>query len=315
MSSFLGIFLILLVNAIFASVFSLEQLSVIHAYPFFITGLRMLLGGMLVIIYQKIVHPESLNFKEIFSKRFTIQILFLLAMFNFYLTNGFETWGLQYLSGAKTAFIYNLAPFMSAFFAYIHFDEHMTPKKWMGLIISFIGFLPVIFSQNPSEEHLLHMAFLSTAELAIIIASASFVYGAILMQKLVRKKYYNIFLINGIGMLMGAVLCFVHSLLVEPWNPVPIKADGNWLALSLIIIAMVILYNIIAYGSYLILLKQYTATFLSFSSFFCYLFAALFDWLFMGVLVPTSLWIGSIIFFIGLYIFYKEELSQGYINK
>ncbi len=314
MNKALGVFLILLVNAIFAFVFSLEQFALVHSYPFFITGIRTLLGGIILGAYQYYTNRKSFSFLKVTSFRFMLWLFFLIAFFNVYLTNGAEIWGLQYISGAKTAFIYNLAPFFSAFISYIYFNEHMNTKKFLGLILAFAGFMPAILVQTQCEKNLSHIGFFSSADIALLLATFSFVYGWVLVQQVIKLNEYDIRAVTIITMLCGAFMCFIHSAITEPWNPVPFKEHGDWYSLWMLIILMVVFSNIIAYVAYTALLRRYTATFLSFTSFTSYFCAALYDWCFSGLLVPWQCWLGSAVFAIGLYIFYKEELKQGYVT-
>ena len=82
MNKALGVFLILLVNAIFAFVFSLEQFALVHSYPFFITGIRTLLGGLILGAYQYYTNKQSFSFLKVTSFRFMLWLFFLIAFFN-----------------------------------------------------------------------------------------------------------------------------------------------------------------------------------------------------------------------------------------
>jgi drug/metabolite transporter (DMT)-like permease len=78
---------------------------------------------------------------------------------------------------------------------------------------------------------------------------------------------------------------------------------------------MIFIANILFYNLYGYLLKRYTATFLSFAGFVTPLFAAYFEWLFFGALMPIEFFITIIIVGFGIYLFYQEELNQGYIVR
>ena len=139
-------FLILLLYALFASVFIIAKSGLMVTEPFFFVGTRMLLAGIILLGYQ-IARREKFTFN-----RATWVRLFLLALFNIYLTNVFEFWGLRYLTSSKTCFIYSLSPFLSALFSYFLFSEKLTANKWMGLTIGFMGFLPILLNQTSTEE-------------------------------------------------------------------------------------------------------------------------------------------------------------------
>jgi drug/metabolite transporter (DMT)-like permease len=297
----------LIISALFSLIFPLGKIALTYGSPFFITALRMFIGGFILLLYYALRHSFK---KEEFSWS-SIRQLLALAIFNIYFTNAYEFWGLQYMSSAKTAFIYNVSPFFSAFFAYWYFNEKMTSKKWLGLTISFFGFLPIFLMHAPAEKELVHFFYFSAAELALLVATIATVYGWIVMQNVVREKH-NPVLANGLSMLGGGVLCLVHSLLAEQWNPLPII---TWWPLMGWLLVIVFVSNIICYSLYAAVLKKYTATFVTFVGLTGPLFAALFDWMFFGISVSWDFYVATALVCSGLYLFYQEELRLGYIVK
>ncbi len=296
--------LVVLINALFSLVFPLGQIALRSSPPFFLIGLRMLIGGFLLSgYYWLFIRKESTLTKSL------LWHIFLLGIFNIYITNAFEFWGLQYMTSAKTCFIYNLSPFFSAFFAYIHFGERMTKKKWLGLGISFLGFIPIMLAQSCGENTLSHIGFLSTAEIALIIATIASVYGWVIMQDIVRHKQWDTTLANGLSMLIGGLLSMGHSLFSETWNPTPV---ASWWPFMGIILTITLISNIFCYSAYAYSLKKYTATFMSFTGLMGPFFAALYDWLFFGIIVSYHFYIATVLVIIGLYLFYYEEIRQGY---
>ncbi len=116
---------------------------------------------------------------------------------------------------------------MSALLAYWMLKEKMTQKKWIGLIIGFVGFIPILLSQTTQEELTGHFWVFSWAELAVLTAAVSSVYGWILLSKLVRQGYHPL-LINGVSMLLGGGMTLIQSSIFEEWNPVPVTDYGTF---------------------------------------------------------------------------------------
>lgn len=298
--------LVFLLFALFALIFPLGRMSTLAAGPIFFTGFRMMLAGAILLAYQYFKDRNAF-----YIKRENIIPLFKLSLFNIYITNVFEFWGLQYLSAAKACFIYNLSPFVTALFSYFYFSEKMTPKKWLAMGMGFLGFLPILLTQSPDEAQLNHFFFLSPAELALIVAVFGTVLGWISMRRLVQQ-YYTAVMANGISMFVGGFLALITSFFMEPWHPLPIYDIKNFLVLAA---AIMIISNFICYNLYGVLLKKYTATFMTFAGFSSPFFAVLSGWFFLGETVSWPFYVSSIIVLISLYIFYQEELKQGYIVK
>ncbi len=216
-------------------------------------------------------------------------------------------WALRDLPAAKTNFLYNLSPFMSSVFSYFIFNEKMSYKKWFGLSIGCIGLLPILFTSNPLEIFWGGFSFLSIPKIAIIVSVTTHTYSWILVRKLVKEKSYSPMMINGIMMFAGGILALILSFITEGFTPV---AYENIALFTSVLAAIITLSNIICYNLYAALLKQYTATFLSFAGFLSPMFTAVYGWILLGETVTWQFYLSSIIVFIGLYLFYQEELQD-----
>ena len=303
------ILLVLLMYGLWSSSFPLGKYAVQFAPPVFLTSFRMLLAGaiLLLLILFKRKSDFKLGIKQYLS-------LFVLGFFSIYLTNICEFWGLQYLSAAKTCFIYSLSPFFAVFFSYIHFKEKLTLKKSLGLLIGFVGFIPVLMLQSGSENLLSISTFLSWPDLAIAGAALFSVYGWVLLRVLVKDKQVSPLMANGTSMVFGGVLALVHSLFVDVWSPVPI-AKGSFMPLFGGVMAMTFISNIICFNLYGYMLKRFTATFLSFAGLLSPVFASLNSWILLGEKPSYIIFLSTGIVCLGLWIVYRSELKQGYIKK
>ena len=258
----------------------------------------MLLGGAVLFGYHLLKEKRV----KINSKLLTL--ILTAAIFNIYVTNVFELWGLQYVTAAKANFIYNLAPFLAAFFSYFMLGEKMTSKKWLGLMIGLIGLIPILLVQSPGELSIDHIGWLSSAELALIIAAIATSIGWVSVKKLVNDKQTSIAFTNGVTMLIGGLIALVNSWFVEIWNPVPLT-DYNW-AIFYTVLGTFSLC-ILSYNLYIHLLRKYSATFLSLTGLTSPLITAFFGFFLLGESVSLNFFISSVIVFWGLYIFYKQE--------
>jgi drug/metabolite transporter (DMT)-like permease len=300
-------FLIVFLFAIWSSVFTLGRMAVSHCPPLMLTSSRMILSGLIIIIYLFIrkQNPFKIKKNQIFP-------IILLAILSMYLTNALEYWGLKHISAGKTCFIYSLTPFFAALFSYFHFNEKMNLKKWIGLIIGFIGILPPMLIHTGNEEVIGKFGIFSFADLAIVAATLFSVYGWILLRLLVKNDSLSPLVVNGISMLIGGILALIHSFFVEQWNPFPVSSEhmsGFIQGLLLIIL----ISNIICFNLYGYLLKKYTATFLSFVGLLSPFFASLSEWIILKQPPSLTILASSGIIILGLWIVYQEELKQGYI--
>lgn len=301
--------LVVLMYATWSSVFTFGKVMLDFSTPVFLTATRMLLGGLLMVAYLAI--RKRSEFKLNRSQWLSIGFL---ALFSIFLTNILEFWGLQYLSSAKTCFIYSLSPFLAALFSYIHFREKMTKAKWIGLTIGFLGMIPVFMAQTGSEELLNAFGFFSWPTLAIIGAALFSVYGWVILRLVVKDNAVSPVMANGSSMLIGGAMALLASFFIDSWTPVPVAA-GSMTPFITGTIGMTLLYNIICYNVYGLMLRRFTATFLSFMGILSPIFASLTGWMFLGETPSWQVFLATGIVSIGLWIFYHAELKQGYFKK
>lgn len=295
--------LILFLYALCASTFTICKALLDYVKPFFFIGIRMLVAGGILLAYSYWKDRSAFYVKK--SDRWLFAQIIL---FHVYFAYILDLWSLQYITSSKSSFLYNLSPFLAALFSYFYFSEKMTTKKWIGLLIGFSGFLPEMLFKGYSDQASSGFS-LSVPELVLLGAVASAVYGWIMLRKLVKDESYSPMMVNGVGMVGGGLLALVTSYFVEGWAESPVMQFWPFVKLTALII---LVGNIIFYNFYGFLLKRYTATFLSFAGFTTPIFAALFGWFFLGELVGWSFFVSIFVVCIGLYIFYQEELKQGY---
>ncbi len=288
-----------------STTFSVGKIALEVSPPLFLTGVRMLIAGVILLSYLFFVRRQDIKItkQQLFP-------LILLAIFAIYLTNALEFWGLQYLTAAKACLIYSLSPFLSCLFSYFVFKEKITKSKILGLLIGFLGIIPVLMTQDGSDMLGL-FGFLSWAEIALICATAFAVYGWILLRKLGKDLEMNPLMANGSSMLLGGLLALIHSSLTENWSPFPVSDWGTFMGS---IGLMIIFSNLICYNLYGYLLKKFTATFLSFAGLTTPIFAAFFGWLLLGEGVSWEFALSIGVISIGLWMVYFEELKLGYFS-
>jgi drug/metabolite transporter (DMT)-like permease len=295
-------FFVILLYALFAATFTIGKTGLEYSQPLFFVGSRMFLAGVLLLSYQYVFKREQFLLRKADLGR-----VLKLAVFAIYLTNILEFWGLKYLTSFKTCFIYSLSPFASALLAYWMLGDRITKKQWLGLFVGCIGFLPILINETSTEELTGHIWFLSWAEIAVIGAALASVYGWVLLKQLVNENGYSPFMANGLSMLIGGSIALVHSSFTESWNPIPVTELSPFIDCMLLLI---LISNCICYNLYGYLLKQYSATFVSFAGFITPLFTALFGWFYLGEVVTWPFYVSAVVVFAGLFLFNQDELKE-----
>ncbi|MGA9530891.1 MAG: DMT family transporter [Candidatus Babeliales bacterium] len=292
--------LIIILYALFAVSVSAGKALLHYSQPIFLMGCRMFFAGIILLCYQYFYAFESFKIRKK-----DLWLYAQVALIGFYTTYILRFWGLNYLSASKSMFLYNLSPFVTSLYSYVIFSEKITPIKWLGLLIGFIGFIPILYTSSPLESYVGEYFFISWPELAIIASVFSNSYSWIVIKTLVRNRHYSPMMINALTMTSSGLLGLLTSYFVE--GPFPVSSTYSFLTLLFFII---IISNIICHNLYGFLLKTYSATFLSFAGFTGPLFAALYSWILLNETITWHFYVSSVIVFIGLYLFYKDELSD-----
>lgn len=301
--------LVIILFALFASLFTLSKSALDFSEPFFLIGSRMAFAGIILIIHQLIFNRDKINFKLSHWMP-----LFILGLVSIYITNIAEIWGIQYMSSAKACLIYSLSPFVAALFSYWVLKERLSNKKWLGLAVGFIGLGPILLTQTSAQELSKDLLFFSWPEVAMIVAVFASVYGWILLKRVITDFQCSTLWANGTSMLIGGILALFHSYLSgESWHPIPVT-QNYYLSFLECALWMLVISNLICYNLYGYLLKKFSATFMSLAGLVTPLFASLFGWYFLGESITWHFFASMIIFSVGLFIFYQEEINPKLAN-
>jgi drug/metabolite transporter (DMT)-like permease len=269
----------------------------------FLTGMRMIVGGGLLLGFQYFSPSRKFMLKKEHIKYY-IQLM----VFNVLITYTMRFWALKNLPAFKVSFLHNLAPFITSFYAYLFLKDRMTRKQWLGLSIGLLGMIPILLTTTPAETSLGEMFFISLPELAAIASVAASSYGWVVMRKLIKDHEYPPVMANGISMFFGGILSLALSLPLEGIYPV-----NNSVKFWTLLVAVVLVSNIICHNLYGQLLRVYSPTLLSFAGFITPFFAALYEWILFGQTITWHFYLSSVIVFGGLFLFYKDELYHQHL--
>ncbi|MCL4361392.1 DMT family transporter [Candidatus Dependentiae bacterium] len=287
--------LFFILYALLALSFVFAKIALNYSAPVFLIALRMSLAGILLLGYQ-----FFLNSKKLIIKKNDVWLFFKTSLFHIYIAFTLEFWALRYLSSSKTNIIYTTTPFLTALLAYLIYGSKLTFYKTVGMLIGLFGLLPIILTHIAQEGSML--AGISFPEVIMLISVICSAYAWFLVKDLMNKNY-SLLIINGYAMLIGGILAFFTSYIIGE------QMNLNW-NLILWISLLILVSNILFYNLYAWLMHLYSLTFLSFAGFLSPIFGAIFGYLILNEKITYHYFISLIIVFIGLYIFYKDEMNK-----
>lgn len=298
--------LIFLQNALSALTVVFSKSVVHQGFPLFFLMCRHIVSGLLIVSGVFLFTKKFIRVNK--DDRFLFAQIVLFQTFGAYYL---EIAALRNLTAAYSTFFFNLAPFCGAFFSYIFFNERMTRVKLLGFGCALIGFWVLFVNATAPGDSSATEPFSVVSALLMIVAVIGNTYGYIVMRVLIKKRDYPSSFIAGISMLGGGVCAFAASLLVEFGRVLPSFSD----TLFGYHVAGIVLASCAAYSLNSFLLHYYTVTLLSFMGFLYAVFGALYGYIFFKEPISYSFISATMLVITGLYLFYKEELRQGYIQR
>lgn len=283
---------ILSLYAISASTFIISKSLLAYSSPFFLTGLRTVIAGLLFLLYFKAR-------RQVFSSKILLPCL-KIALFSFYLSNTFKFWSLKHITTSSAAIISTIEPLFAVIFSYLICSEGMNFSRWLGLLFCIGGSLMLSCSFKISELYI--VGFFGLPEIILLLAIACSSYGAITMRSLVRTTQCSIVGVNGLSMMVAGILALGTSFMVEGTSFQ--LSSQTIIPFFFLLSIMIIVSNLFAYSMYGYLLKNYSAVLISSASFMRPCFTALYT----GSVTASTLF-ASCIICIGLFFLYKEESS------
>ena len=284
-------------------VFMIGKQITLYADPFFLTGVRIIAGGLYFLAYQFFSNRQ--NF---IIRRSWLPLLIGYSICVFIL-DSFRLVGLKYIPSPHAALIATTAPFIAAILSWIAFKEKINLRKACALILGFVGVMPLLIPRVSFSDTQFTYPFFAYG--MVFLSTAAFVVGGIFAKTLL-KRGMPFFMLVGTAMTGGGLLGFGTLLLYEPWYPVPISDFSKVIAPM---VYLIITHSLIAYPLYNYLISIYPITFVSFTQLILPFLTALLGVIISGEKIGFEFLTSSIILTISLTLFYSEELREGLIKK
>lgn len=291
--------IVILMYALFASTFTAGKHILEITSPFFFTGIRMLLAGLILIGIQAIRNPRSL-----YIPKAIWPYLISLGVLNVFITNAFEYWGMLELESSKACLIYSLSPLFSIIFSYFFFKEKMSYRKWLGMGVGFLGFIPIFFVAQESSSF---FKLPTMHECALIISAFTSVIGWMSMKALISKHNFSYVAANLYSFFIGGIIAMIWASCTETLFPLPIYP------LSLFVpemIFIVLIHNVLCYNIYSYSLGRFSVTFMTFAGFVSPLFAEFFGWYILGESLSWMFFLSLLLILSGLTIYVRAEKRE-----
>ncbi len=270
--------------------------------PGFLVGIRMLISGTtLLVVALYIGRKDFINR----IKKYGIISLAILSLFSAFLPALLKAYALQNTYASKVMLIGSLDPFITALYSFLLWHEKLSKQKWFGILVAFLGSAILIISHSAADVHEF-LGPISLAELAALGSVCVSRYGWIKIQQILKTHTFSVKELNGLCMFFAGIYSLISTAIFTPmafYAPWQLSTIGY-------LLYTIIGGNVIGFTLYSHLLKKHSATFVAIAGFSMPLFVYFFGWFILGEKLYLSFILSAIITFIGMIIFYQNEIKQ-----
>jgi drug/metabolite transporter (DMT)-like permease len=282
-----------IVSTVWGSTWLAIKIGLESVPPFLAAGVRFVIASALlyaIIRIRKLTIPFT---PEAWKTYFAIGGL------SFSIPFALVYWGEQFIPSSLGSILFGAFPLWVALFShFLSENERMDRYKALGAVIGFVGVV-AIFAPGLSWTGSTGMAGMG----AVILATILQAYGLIPIKK--HGKDISPFVMNFVGMVMGAVFLLSLSLLTERGSPVSWTTSAVLSTLYLAVFG-----SVVAFVSYYWLLKHIQAVYLSMSSFINPIVAVILGWIILGEALAPSVFVGAAFVLAGLFVANVKSFTE-----
>lgn len=270
------------------------------AAPAFFVGVRMLLGGILILFYQYIFYRD-----RFYCKWKYLPTLLFASLSSAYFAAILDIWCAKYLAPSKSSLLYSVYPFFSAIFGFLILSENFSLLKIAAIFLSFAGVIPMfVFGDVTFTTGGPTFVGFAVADLAAIFSVCLATLSWTLLERLISKENYDLTMISGITMVISGIVSLCHSWLFETWRPVPIF---DFQLFMITLLGIMLVSNFICDFLYLRLVKKYSATFLNMTGFSIPLITAFIDWISKGRVPAWNFYLSCLVVGFSLFLYHYDN--------
>ena len=261
-----------------------------------LAGIRQFIGGSCYVIFF-ILKGAS------FPKGKAWITILVLSVLNFLLSNGLNTWGVEYISAGLAAIIAAIFPLWLVVIGLFASKSKISALAITGFLIGFAGVCVIFY------EHI-HDFLNSGFRLGIIlsvIATWSWTFGTLYTKK--QAVNFNPYFSLGLQMLISGAFLLTFTKLTRNSLPLAAIPWQSWVAIAY----LVIFGSILAFIAYLYALQNLPAEQTSIYAYINPIVAVLFGWLIFSEKLTVLIAVGGAVTLFGVYLInraYKIPLTK-----
>lgn len=276
---------IILVSLIWGYLWVTIKIGLDEIPPLFFTSLRLIIGGVVLVVVQLIRR------KEIWPRKKEWKPFIILSLFMCVGYYALSTYGMQYVSSGISSVLVYTMPIIVTVLAHYFLAEHLTLNKIIGLIAGLIGLIFVIGDQ------IFHLSWNASLLGEIIILVSAFFWACTnLYTKKVGHAHDKIKMTIW-QISIGGIITLIISLVTEPTEISNIHLTTPAM---LALLYNGILGSAVAFVTWNWILSKIDASVASITLMSVPLLGLFFGWLQLNEKISSNVLIGAIFICIGI---------------
>ena len=264
----------------------------VHLFPpFLLAAFRHSIAGLLICSYFIVFKKQPLpSFKQF--KQFSINGALMLVG-----GNGIISWGMQYVDSGLAALICALTPLWIVFINLIMgSNEKVTKIMWVGFVICLLAQYLIFYD----KVNLLSDKNYILGLIAIVVSNICWALGTVFSKSHVSNL--PVLYSAGLQMIPGGIILLIISTVLGDW------AKFNPSTNSILALAYLVLFgSLLAYGSFMYILKALPAALVSTYAYFNTIVAVFLGYLFLNEVINTKVIIAMLLTILGVYLVGKKS--------
>ncbi len=286
----------LVVSTVWGSTWLAIKIGVGIIPPFLAAGVRFVIA---VCILYAIVRARNLTIQW---TREALRVYGAVGILTFGISFALVYWAEQFIPSALASILFAAFPFWVALFSHLlHSTESIDRFKGTGIIVGFAGIVVIFWGDiapaSPSAAYGMGAIVLGTFLQAYVLVFTKRFGQAI-----------NPFVLNMIGMSIGAACLLSLSLATEQWEGIRWSMTAVWSILYLAVFG-----SVVAFVTYYWLLKRMEAVYLSLTTFINPIVAILLGAVVLGERLGAPVLMGAGLVLVGILIangkYFREKLA------
>jgi drug/metabolite transporter (DMT)-like permease len=228
----LNIFLLILVNTMWAAQYSAYKTASSQMGPVTVSAWTFILSALFLLPFLMRERAKAKGAPKRAWTRRDMNGFFVIGVLGLIPASAFLAWGTDRSTASNASLIYLTVPIVTALLAAIVLGEKMTKMRWVSLGMSLIGVL-ILSSSDLSQQSLAHKGFLIGNILVLLACASSSFYNVYSKELLGRFSELEVLVY---GYLLAVVISIPLLIFVEPvsWAQIRAYTSATWFSVFIL---------------------------------------------------------------------------------